>query len=67
MLVLAGSADLLNRMIPGPRVLVIQEGGYHRMTFGNRKGGTAAVAAAPLAANDLPLQLLVWDDDEGAV
>lgn len=37
------------------------------MTFGNRKGGTAAVAAAPLAANDLPLQLLVWDDDEGAV
>lgn len=35
--------------------------------FGNPKGGTAAMVAAPLAAIDLPLKLLVWQDDEGAV
>jgi uncharacterized protein (DUF302 family) len=37
------------------------------LIFGNPKGGTAAMVAAPLAAIDLPLKLLVWQDDEGAV
>jgi len=30
--------------------------------FGNPKGGTPAMVAAPLAALDLPLKVLVWDD-----
>jgi uncharacterized protein (DUF302 family) len=37
------------------------------LIFGNPKGGTAAMVAAPLAAIDLPLKLLIWEDDEGAV
>ena len=35
------------------------------LIFGNPRGGTAAMVAAPLAAIDLPLKLLVWEDDEG--
>ena len=30
--------------------------------FGNPKGGTPIMDAAPLAALDLPLKVLVWDD-----
>jgi len=37
------------------------------LIFGNPKGGTAAMVASPLTAIDLPLKLLVWEDDEGAV
>ncbi len=37
------------------------------LIFGNPKGGTPVMVAAPLAAIDLPLKLLVWQDDEGAV
>jgi uncharacterized protein (DUF302 family) len=37
------------------------------LIFGNPKGGTGAMVAAPLAAIDLPLKLLVWEDDEGTV
>ena len=35
--------------------------------FGNPALGTAVMAEEPLAALDLPLRLLVWQDDEGAV
>jgi uncharacterized protein (DUF302 family) len=35
------------------------------VVFGNPKGGTPVMAAAPLAALDLPLKVLVWDDDDG--
>jgi uncharacterized protein (DUF302 family) len=31
--------------------------------FGNPAAGTAVMAAAPLSALDLPLKVLVWDDD----
>jgi uncharacterized protein (DUF302 family) len=31
--------------------------------FGSPKGGTPVMVAAPLAALDLPLKVLVWDDD----
>jgi uncharacterized protein (DUF302 family) len=31
--------------------------------FGNPAAGTPVMAAAPLAALDLPLKVLVWDDD----
>jgi uncharacterized protein (DUF302 family) len=32
--------------------------------FGNPAAGTPVMAAAPLAALDLPLKLLIWADDE---
>ena len=31
--------------------------------FGNPAAGTPVMAAAPLSALDLPLKVLVWDDD----
>lgn len=31
--------------------------------FGNPAGGTPVMAAAPLAALDLPLKVLIWSDD----
>ncbi len=33
------------------------------IVFGNPAAGTPVMAAQPLAALDLPLKLLVWDDD----
>ena len=35
--------------------------------FGSPAAGTPVMAAAPLAALDLPLKILVWQDDDGAV
>jgi uncharacterized protein (DUF302 family) len=35
--------------------------------FGNPKGGTAVMLAAPTAAIDLPLKALIWEDGEGKV
>ena len=35
--------------------------------FGSPAAGTPVMAAAPLAALDLPLKALVWADDAGAV
>jgi uncharacterized protein (DUF302 family) len=32
--------------------------------FGNPVAGTAVMDATPLAAVDLPLKILVWDDDD---
>ena len=37
------------------------------LIFGNPLGGTPAMEASALAALDLPLKVLVWADDEGAV
>jgi uncharacterized protein (DUF302 family) len=37
------------------------------LVFGNPAGGTPAMVASPLAALDLPLKVLVWMDDDGAV
>ena len=34
----------------------------HVLIFGNPKGGTPMMLAAPLLALDLPLKLLVWQD-----
>ncbi|MDH6126499.1 DUF302 domain-containing protein [Kitasatospora sp. GP82] len=36
------------------------------LIFGNPLGGTPAMVAAPLSAIDLPLKVLVWQDDAGA-
>jgi len=35
--------------------------------FGNPRGGTSLMLAAPTSALDLPLKVLVWQDAEGAV
>jgi uncharacterized protein (DUF302 family) len=35
--------------------------------FGNPKSGTPAMVKTPLLAIDLPLKVLVWEDDEGKV
>ena len=35
--------------------------------FGNPAAGTPVMVASPLAALDLPLKILVWQDDDGAV
>jgi uncharacterized protein (DUF302 family) len=35
--------------------------------FGNPRGGTSVMLAAPTSALDLPLKILVWEDREGAV
>jgi uncharacterized protein (DUF302 family) len=37
------------------------------LIFGNPKGGTPLMVAAPSTAIDLPLKLLVWEDGEGKV
>jgi uncharacterized protein (DUF302 family) len=37
------------------------------LVFGNPKAGTPVMLAAPSAALDLPLKLLVWEDAEGRV
>jgi uncharacterized protein (DUF302 family) len=34
--------------------------------FGNPRAGTAVMQASPLAALDLPLKVLVWDDGHAA-
>ena len=37
------------------------------LLFGNPKGGTPVMNAAPSAALDLPLKALAWEDSEGHV
>ena len=37
------------------------------LIFGNPKGGTPVMLAAPSSAIDLPLKILVWEDAQGKV
>jgi uncharacterized protein (DUF302 family) len=37
------------------------------LIFGNPKGGTPIMVAAPTAAIDLPLKALAWEDGDGKV
>jgi uncharacterized protein (DUF302 family) len=37
------------------------------LIFGNPKGGTPLMLAAPSVAIDLPLKILVWQDGQGQV
>jgi len=37
------------------------------LIFGNPKAGTPLMVAAPTIAIDLPLKILVWEDDSGRV
>ncbi|HET6866839.1 MAG TPA: DUF302 domain-containing protein [Solirubrobacteraceae bacterium] len=48
----SGEAHAVGLELPDTKVVI----------FGNPKGGTPVMQAAPLAALDLPLKVLVWDD-----
>jgi uncharacterized protein (DUF302 family) len=37
------------------------------LIFGSPKGGTPLMVAAPSIAIDLPLKILIWQDDQGKV
>ena len=37
------------------------------LIFGNPKGGTPVMLAAPSVAIDLPLKILIWEDSQGKV
>jgi uncharacterized protein (DUF302 family) len=37
------------------------------LIFGNPKGGTPLMLAAPTIAIDLPIKILVWEDEQGKV
>jgi uncharacterized protein (DUF302 family) len=37
------------------------------MIFGNPAGGTPVMQSAPLSAMDLPLKIVVWEDDQNHV
>jgi uncharacterized protein (DUF302 family) len=37
------------------------------LIFGNPRGGTSPMLAAPTLAIDLPLKALIWEDDQGKV
>ena len=37
------------------------------LIFGNPRAGTPVMLAAPSSAIDLPLKILVWEDDQGKV
>ena len=37
------------------------------LIFGNPKGGTPVMLAAPSVAIDLPLKILIWEDGAGKV
>lgn len=37
------------------------------LIFGNPKGGTPLMLAAPLSAIDLPIKALAWQDSDGSV
>jgi len=37
------------------------------LIFGNPRGGTPVMLAAPSCAIDLPLKILIWEDDRGKV
>ena len=37
------------------------------LIFGNPKGGTPLMLAAPSIAIDLPIKILIWEDDQGKV
>jgi uncharacterized protein (DUF302 family) len=53
----SGEAEKAGLKMPPTQVLI----------FGNPKGGTGIMLAAPLSAIDLPLKALVWADGEGKV
>jgi uncharacterized protein (DUF302 family) len=53
----SGEAEKAGLKMPPTQLLI----------FGNPKGGTPAMLAAPTAAIDLPLKALAWEDASGKV
>jgi uncharacterized protein (DUF302 family) len=53
----SGEAEKVGMKMPPTQLLI----------FGNPKGGTPAMLAAPTSAIDLPLKALAWQDGEGKV
>jgi uncharacterized protein (DUF302 family) len=53
----SGEAEKVGLHMPPTQLLV----------FGNPRGGTPLMLAAPLSAIDLPLKALAWQDTEGRV
>jgi uncharacterized protein (DUF302 family) len=51
----SGEAETAGFKMPPTKLLI----------FGNPKGGTPLMLAAPTVAIDLPLKLLVWEDADG--
>lgn len=51
----SGEAENVGMKMPPTKLLI----------FGNPKGGTPIMLAAPSSAIDLPLKLLVWQDGDG--
>ena len=53
----SGEAEKVGMKMPPTKLLI----------FGNPKGGTPLMLAAPSVAIDLPLKILVWQDGQGKV
>jgi uncharacterized protein (DUF302 family) len=53
----SGEAEKAGLKLPPTQLLI----------FGNPKGGTPVMLAAPTAAIDLPLKALAWQDSDGKV
>jgi uncharacterized protein (DUF302 family) len=53
----SGEAEKVGLHMPPTQLLI----------FGNPKGGTPLMLAAPLSAIDLPLKALAWQDGDGKV
>src|ERR1700730_5964915 len=53
----SGEAEKVGLKMPPTKLLI----------FGNPKGGTPIMLAAPSSAIDLPLKILVWQDAQGKV
>jgi uncharacterized protein (DUF302 family) len=53
----SGEAAKVGMKMPPTKLLI----------FGNPKGGTPLMLAAPSIALDLPLKILVWEDSQGKV
>ncbi len=53
----SGEAEKVGMKMPPTKLLI----------FGNPKGGTPLMLAAPSIAIDLPLKILVWEDKQGKV
>ena len=51
----SGEAEKVGMKIPPTKLLI----------FGNPKGGTPVMLAAPSIAIDLPLKALIWEDADG--
>jgi uncharacterized protein (DUF302 family) len=51
----SGEAKKVGMQMPNTKLLI----------FGNPKGGTPLMLAAPSIAIDLPLKLLIWEDNQG--